>query len=70
MLDCQRPFGNSSVTADILEIIEVEPDSEEDGDAVYGDEQLDYARKLYTEDLVPYLKEKCLPIFNSNKRYG
>lgn len=64
MLDCKRPFGNSGYEADILEIIEAEPEEEDepgmghgDGNMVWSKEQYEYARKLYTEDLTPYLKE-------------
>lgn len=70
MLDCKRPFGNSSVDVDVLEIIGVDPEEEEDGNMVYSKDQMNYGRELYVEELVPYLKEKCLPIFKSNKRYG
>lgn len=58
MLDSKRPFGNSGYEADILEIIEAEPEEkEEDGDGymVWSKEQYDYARRLYTEELTPYL---------------
>jgi hypothetical protein len=63
MLDCKRPFGNSGYEADILEIIEAEPEElEEDGDGymVWSKAQYDYARELYTQDLTPYLKEQGL----------
>jgi hypothetical protein len=61
MVDCKRPFGNSGYEVDILEIIGEDPEElDEDGnedDFVYSDDQYKYARKLYTEDLTPYLKE-------------
>lgn len=50
-LDTKRPFGNSSVEPDILRIIGIpEP---EDG---YTEDQEQYARNLYCEKLIPYLK--------------
>ena len=50
-LDCKRPFGNSYVEGDILKIIELpEP---ENG---FTEEQEQYARILYCEKLIPYLK--------------
>ena len=66
MLCSKRPFGNSGYEADILEIIEAEPEEkEEDGDGymVWSKEQYEYARKLYTEDLTPYLKEHGIKYF-------
>lgn len=37
MLDCKRPFGNSGYEADILEIIEVEPEEEDESGMGHGD---------------------------------
>jgi hypothetical protein len=68
MLDCKRPFGNSGYEADILEIIEAEPEEkEEDGDGymVWSTEQYNYARELYTVHLTPYLKEHGLKYLKS-----
>lgn len=48
----KRPFGNSDVGGDILELLNCEP--EIDGD--WSDAQLDYAMTLYRTKLVPYLK--------------
>jgi hypothetical protein len=50
-IDGKRPFGNSGVLLDVLEIIEW---PYEDG----NDDQLEYARSLYRERLVPYLKKQ------------
>lgn len=70
MLDCKRPFGNSGYEADILEIIEVEPEEEDepgmghgDGNMVWSKAQYDYARELYTVHLTPYLKEHGISYF-------
>jgi hypothetical protein len=52
--DCKRPFGDSSVEESILEIIGVKPACK---NCEYTTEQLEYARKLYTEDLIPYLTQ-------------
>lgn len=57
-LDCKRPFGNSSVEDDILDILEIGPEEFEYGEPVYSNRQRDYARELYTEKLVPFLKEQ------------
>jgi hypothetical protein len=65
MLDCKRPFGNSGYEADILEIIEEEPEDEEDGDKVWSKAQYDYARELYTVDLTAYLKEHGIKYFKA-----
>jgi hypothetical protein len=53
-LDSKRPFGNSSVEIDILEIIKAKPEGE---DGCYSDEQYHYARDLYFEKLIPFLKK-------------
>lgn len=69
MLDCKRPFGNSGYEADILEIIGAEPEEkEEDGDGymVWSKDQYEYARKLYTEELTPFLKLHGLEYFKGH----
>ena len=67
MLDCKRPFGNSGYEADILEIIEVEPEEEEEGHMVWSTDQYEYARSLYVQDLTPYLKEHGIKYFKHQK---
>jgi hypothetical protein len=56
-LDDKRPFGNSYVEGDILDIIDWR---NEDSDT---DEQKEYARELYYERLIPYLKRNCMKLF-------
>ncbi len=58
----KRPFGNSGVVGDVLEIIEMEPESKEEP-GCYSDEQYAYAIELFREKLAPYLKEKCQKLF-------
>jgi len=74
MLDSKRPFGNSGYEADILEIIDAEPEEEDepgmghgDGNMVWSKEQYDYARRLYTEELTPYLQQHGKKYFDSLK---
>lgn len=57
-IDCKRPFGNSDVERDILKIIGWSPNGDDGDEICYSSEQLDYARKLYSELLVPFLKEQ------------
>ena len=58
-LDGKRPFGNSDVEGDILEILGLKPEGGPDEDSsCYSIEQRDYARDLYTQKLVPYLKKQ------------
>lgn len=57
-LDDKRPFGNSNVVDDICDIIGLVPNTDEFGLVDYTSEQLNYAGKLYREDLIPYLKSK------------
>lgn len=56
-LDSKRPFGNSDVDADILEIIGAVPEDDDGDDKCWSSEQRDYARSLYHEELIPYLRE-------------
>ena len=49
-LDSKRPFGNSFVERDILEIIGLAPFGNP------SDDSQEYARILYRERLVPFLK--------------
>lgn len=53
-LDPKRPFGNSNVERDILELLDCEP--EDDGD--HSQEQREYAEDLYRNKLIPYLQAK------------
>ena len=58
-LDDKRPFGNSSVTYDILEIINMPPAFECPNCGVeYSEEQRDYADSLYHGKLIGYLQQK------------
>ena len=51
-LDSKRPFGNSSYRFDLLEIIGWEPEEEDE----YTEEQKEYVRCLYFDELVPFMK--------------
>ena len=57
-LNCKRPFGNSDVLVDILEIIEWEPDCccHQCGNT-YTEAQTYYASCLYFEYLIPHLQK-------------
>lgn len=58
-LDCKRPFGNSSVEIDILEIIGL-IDSYDDFHNLGRDaeeEYKEYARTLYCKKLIPHIQE-------------
>ncbi len=48
----KRPFGNSDIAGDILEIIDMKPEGE---DHNFSEEQLDYANDIYYKDMFPYL---------------
>lgn len=51
-LDPKRPFGNSSVARDMLELIEWKPFFDDE----YSEHQIRYVEYLYHEKLIPYLK--------------
>ncbi len=55
-LDCKRPFGNSYVQGDILEIIGSKPKNEDEG---FTDEDIQYADYLYT-NLADHMRAKYL----------
>lgn len=57
-LDPKRPFGNSDVEGDILEIIGEEPEGDDGHDKCWSSDQRQYAEELYKDKLVPYLKRK------------
>lgn len=58
-IDCKRPYGNSSVTEDILEILGLPfPDSDEIPEHLY-----DYARQLHQD------METCLQICLVTQRF-
>lgn len=55
-LDCKRPFGNSYVQGDILEIIGKKPENEDEG---FTEEDQQYADYLYT-NLADFMRAKYL----------
>lgn len=55
-LDGKRPFGNSFIEGDVLNIIGWEGESKVEGEH-YTPEQLEYARVLFQEDLLKYLQD-------------
>jgi hypothetical protein len=57
-LDPKRPFGSSFIEADILGIIGWDEEGGDDGYCTR--EQRDYARSLYHDHLIPYLRDKHL----------
>ena len=56
-LDCKRPFGNSDVEGDILEIIGAEMEGDDGFDKCWSSEQREYAASLY-DSLPKYLRAK------------
>lgn len=59
--DQKRPFGNSAIESDILEIIGQQ--AGEDGN--YSDEQYDYANDLYYKYLIPYIQKSNIPDYRA-----
>ena len=62
----KRPFGNSCVELDILKIIGI--GANDDGD--YTNMQKEYARKLYKEDLIPFLIKWWINMIENRNQYG
>lgn len=57
-VDSKRPFGNSDVEADILEMLDRKPEGDDGYGKCWSSEQREYARDLYHRDLIPYLRER------------
>lgn len=55
-VDCKRPFGNSDVEADVLEIIGRKPEGDDGEGPCWASHQREYAAELYTQALVPFLR--------------
>ncbi len=65
-LDNKRPFGNSSVEYDMLEIIGWDMEGDDGYEKCYSSKQREYVHDLYFNDLIPYLRDKCLKYFQEN----
>lgn len=57
-VDCKRPFGNSNVEGDILDIIGWEMEGDDGYDTCHSSEQRAYAYELYHEKLIPFLQNE------------
>jgi len=57
-LDSKRPFGNSDVEADILWLLDREPEGDDGHDKCWASHQREYASSLYREHLIPYLRKR------------
>jgi hypothetical protein len=57
-LDCKRPFGNSDVEGDMLELLECEPEGDDGETECYSSKQREYVSQLYHEKLIPFLREQ------------
>lgn len=56
-VDCKRPFGNSDVPADILEIIGAVPEGDDGKAECWSSNQREYAAEMY-DALVEWLRGK------------
>lgn len=59
-LDMKRPFGNSDVEADMLELLEWEMEGNDGEGPCFSLEQRNYVRQLYFMDLIPWLQNNFL----------
>lgn len=57
-LDCKRPFGNSSVESDMLELIGWEMEGDDGDGSCYSSKQNEYVYNLYHEKLIPFLQSR------------
>lgn len=53
--DPKRPFGNSDVEGDVVEIIGAKPEGDDGEDECWSRAQREYASALYSDELIPYL---------------
>lgn len=58
-IDCKRPFGNSDVEGDILEMIGATPEGDDGEDKCWSSAQKKYAASMY-DGLIKYLQAKYL----------
>jgi hypothetical protein len=56
-VDCKRPFGNSDVEGDILEMLDIVKAGDDGEDECWSSEQRAYAAGLY-DSLIPWLQKK------------
>ena len=56
-LDPKRPFGNSDVEGDVLELLGCSPEGDDGDSACWSSKQRAYAEMLFREKLIPYLRE-------------
>lgn len=66
--DCKRPFGNSDVEGDTLEIIGADMWGDDGNDECWSRDQRDYATSLYDE-LPNWMREKYLSDTEIKDRY-
>ena len=57
--DCKRPFGNSDVEGDILELIGMKPEGDDGEDACWSSRQRVYAAEMYN-NLIEWLQMRHL----------
>lgn len=56
-IDPKRPFGNSDVEGDILEMLDEKPEGDDGDAACWSSSQREYAAKLYA-DLGDFLRDE------------
>lgn len=69
-VDCKRPFGNSDVEGDVLEIIGAAPEGDDGHDACWSSKQREYAAALYQEHLVPYLRKQWHAVNGADRAHA
>lgn len=55
-IDPKRPYGNSSVASDVLEILGMTPEGDDGDGPCWSSAQRTWALELH-KDMLPYLKE-------------
>jgi hypothetical protein len=55
-IDPKRPFGNSDVNGDMLEMIGAEQEGDDGEGPCWSSDQLDYVRIIYHEKVIPRIQ--------------
>jgi len=65
-LDPKRPFGNSDVERDMLELLECKPEGDDGEAECFSSKQREYVEILYREKLIPFLRDQ-MKLKNDNR---
>ena len=56
-VDAKRPFGNSDVEGDMLQLLGCKPDGNDGEDECWSSQQREYVRDIYRRRVIPRIQE-------------